>query len=356
MDYLKDESLHSFMFRRLALCGLEVGAYHDLISSDGYWYKEPCLAKEVSFVFNDMPDDFLITKLLQAGMIRIENDSLVYTYNWLYGALGKTFYGRKVYGQLSRKIPIRFCQECVTEYIAEFGFGYFHRDWISRTFCDKHSSPLNQLKVKGRSNAIVQLNSILRGESIGELNVADTMGAPIERVKQGVIFPVKPTLCTLNDFGWFIREYAFELETITPEYSEVDWLSLAGALQEGYKEGSRCAFNLGQWELFVKAFSDDVEMLYGYLLENMMIIRQPIGFRGQLHEMIMVPNNFSCDKCPNSHECLVSQDNYQELDESNVCQDFILESSSLVKVMRDQGYDFNHSNSLPWSPVEFSIK
>jgi len=356
MDYLQNESLHSFIFRRLALWGLDSCSYSGLISSDGCWYKAPCIPYEISFVFNDIPDDFLITKLFQTGMVRIENDSPVYTHNWLYGAIEETFYGRKYYGQLSRKMSIRFCQKCINEYIAAFGVGYFHRDWISKLFCEKHELPLTQLKVKGRTNVIGQVNSILRGRFIGEFTYSDTMEYPIERVRKGVIFPVKPTLCTLNDFGWFIREYAFELETITPEYNEIDWLALAGALQDAYKEGERRAFSLGQWEIFVKSFSDDVEILSGYLLENMRFIRQPIGRRSQLHEVIMVPNNFSCDKCHNSHECFVSQDNYQEIDEVNVYQDFILDSSSLAKIMREQGYDLNHCNSLPWSPVEFLIK
>ncbi|MEB5560510.1 hypothetical protein GOP87_13280 [Vibrio cholerae] len=356
MDYLQDESLHSFIYRRLALWGLEASSYSGLISSDGCWYKAPCIPKEISFVFDDIPDDFLITKLFQSGMIRIENDSLVYTYNWLYGDLDKTFYGRKYHGQLSRKISIRFCQKCIKEYIAVFGFGYFHRDWISRFFCEKHSSPLTRLEVQGRTNAIAQINSILRGRFVGDFTDANTIEYPIERVGQGVIFPVKPTLCTLNDFGWFIRESAFELEAITPEYNEVDWLVLAGALQDAYKEGSRRAFSLGQLEIFVKSFSDDIDILSDYLLENMRIIRQPIGGRDQIYEIIMVPNNFSCDKCHNSRECMVSQDNYQEIDESKFCQDYIFDSSSLVKIMSSQGYKFNHCNSLPWSPVEFLIK
>ncbi|WP_194090531.1 hypothetical protein [Vibrio hibernica] len=166
LKHFEDESVHSWIFRNLIVEG-EID-FSTILTSDGYWYNNATFLKKCPERMEGIDDVELIRFLRCSGMAHksagfYDNpvDYLDKVENIFYPSL-KRVPKSSSYGP----IPIRFCPDCISRSIKEYGCAYFKWEWLDGVNCSVHNTLLKQLSRSKRKNIVSTISKVLAAHEL----------------------------------------------------------------------------------------------------------------------------------------------------------------------------------------------
>lgn len=161
---LPKESIHSFIFRSILLNG---GTdFSSVLGSRGLWLSVPHLPTECNLLVTSYSDLDLLRLLQDTGLANEEHTHFSKPASYL-GTLKRVFPSQN-YSSKMRKgaVHVAYCTSCISDAIHEYGFAYFHGDWITESFCPVHNVELRVIPENNRKEAITIITNVLSGFSI----------------------------------------------------------------------------------------------------------------------------------------------------------------------------------------------
>lgn len=353
MQDILDESIHSFIFRRLSLRSDKF--YPDtIVTKDGQWRLFPQVRMEDAHLFHDLGREFLFQLVSRNLWINYQRDSLFNHPERYFWPVDNIFYPSKSKAYLPRRQPkaISFCSECINDEIKNYGFGYFKDTWNYESYCDKHKKGLKALKVNKRRAAISNIQRILRGETLEDHLLEDSMNYSYQdKSNPSLFYPIKVSRCVVFDLGYFIREEAEDLELVDPRLDYLEWMQLGGRLQTKSMEGDSEFFSLNDSPIDL-ILNEENQFIQQFIKDNMLLVLQPMGKKNEYQEVMMIPNNYNCNTCVQRDKCVTSLMTYEELNVDDVDFDFLLDNSTVMKWLKSENYMIKTTGNKIWSPIE----
>ncbi|WP_406732266.1 hypothetical protein RJD39_12150 [Vibrio scophthalmi] len=203
LKYLEDESVQSWVLRNLRVSGCL--SLHSVIGTNGQWHNIPHLSKCVGIKLVDF-DDFELLVWLRKSSIAVKRagifDNPLDYINSVYRVFTRQDLDKRTRGS----IPIRFCSQCLQNFIQALGFAYFKFDWLYGERCTIHDVPLTQLRASRYEEVMHSLGLVMSGHLDSLEPFEQATGLLSEPVEESD-FHIMP--CLIFDFyRWasFIRD------------------------------------------------------------------------------------------------------------------------------------------------------
>lgn len=161
MEFIKDESVQSWIFRTLVVNG--ESNFASLIGVNGMWHKRPIAPSRATL--NQIKDLELLRFFRQSG-IGIKKAGLFDNPTKYTLEIHTSKHLDLVTNQRKGHISIAYCASCIRESIKTKGFGYLKSEWLYGENCTVHGVDLKILNSDTRDSSEFLLKQILRGKSV----------------------------------------------------------------------------------------------------------------------------------------------------------------------------------------------
>lgn len=291
-----NESVQSFIFRTQWKMGIFDGI--GVIGTNGLWLNKPFVPLQQLGFYSHLDEKYLLTLLRNSGLA-IESENLFSDPSSYVDILNSVFF-RGMSGSASSKghVSVSFCFDCILEDINEFGFGYFHKSWLSSDRCEIHCKALEFLPDLSRNNSIEWIGEILRGirPSI-DTNVEQKKLAP--KTPSSMHYLTKMAPCSEKKLRYWLRKnshkFGNELILQVMNGKKNKWNQLFY-----YKDGRAKYLKQSDVQNIFIAMSQFEKRLYEEFIDSYLRIEKVffgVQMRDTFSERYAVCKNADCMRC-----------------------------------------------------------
>jgi hypothetical protein len=307
-DALKNqESIQSFIYRVAATYGYlsAVTDAHNIIDSNGLWYKTPVVQQRYIHLFARFDERYL-ANILKASHAEEQERGVFSDPTSYTKTLRAVFYSCQSDKKSTGQLEIRYCLDCIKESIAARGYGYFFSDWLTASFCTVHKAPLRCVVAITRSKSFDAMQRILGGK-----HPAEFISCNVPQFYEGLgdfsntvdLFKVKFSPCLKAGFVHWLRKHHRDLD---------DDVAKRVYLHERYELWSKFVCVTGRYKdvssalierIFVAMQPKYNEQLKLFLIKNATIVHVNCGITkaDRLTEPLAIVKGNTCGHCTKWH-------------------------------------------------------
>lgn len=287
MNYIKDESVQSWIFRSIIVSG--GSDFSSVIGSNGMWRDKPYFPTTCKVESAYFKDQELLEFVRNSGLVRKTAGRFDDPVDYLH-KLKEIFSGYSVFNKSKGEISIGYCSRCISDSIFEYGFGYLKSCWLYENKCQYHNEELKFIGASSRRLSVSSLKDVLSAKDINlKMKLSDVQLLDFFDATSMPEFHVMP--CLLYDFyRWATRP------GLSPRLDLSLFLSAGFYYSGGRRKPVPDEFLHHKYEMFETKYPQEFESFFSNRAE---VIEYRFGFNqvGSLTERLAKTKGKNCSKC-----------------------------------------------------------